>query len=43
MKNYKKFMTILHSDKELTIIFGGMIICGMALLSAMIMTGLLVW
>jgi hypothetical protein len=43
MKSYRKFMTILHSDKELTVLFNGMIISGMAFVSAAVMTGIFVW
>jgi hypothetical protein len=43
MKSYRKFMTILHRDKELTVLFSGMIISGMAFVSAMVMTGIFVW
>ena len=43
MSNYKKFMTLLHSDRELAVLFSGMLISGMAVVSAAVMTGIFVW
>jgi hypothetical protein len=43
MKNYRKFMTILHNDKDLIALLAGMIVSGMAFVSAVVMTGIFVW
>jgi hypothetical protein len=43
MKSYRKFITIVHNDKELAILFTGMVMSGIAFVSATVMTGIFVW